>query len=55
MMNDEFFATFLFIFNFMIGQMISVIRLKLGDIGVLFNGGYDFLSGRCVTTKHEKR
>ena len=55
MMNDEFFATFLSIFNFMIGQMISIIRLKFGDHGVLFNGRYEFLSGRCITTIHEKR
>ena len=55
MINDEFLARFLFLFNFMIGQIISVVRLKIEDFEILFNEEYEFLSGLCYTTKDEKR
>ena len=55
MINDEFLARFLFLFNFMIGQIISVVRLKIEDFEILFNEEYEFLSGLCYTAKDEKR
>ena len=49
MVNDEFFATFLNIFNVMIGQMISIVRLFSGDF--FFHKGFQIFSGYCTNVK----
>ena len=49
MVNDEFFATFLNLFNFMIGQMISIVRFFIGDFFV--HNGYQMFSGYCTNVK----
>ena len=52
MMNDEFFSTFLNLFNFMIGQMFSVIRFFTGDF--VHHNGYPIYSGYCPNIKEER-
>ena len=52
MVNDEFLATFLNLFNTMIGQIISIVRLNIG--GFLYHQEYEFLSGNCIIPIYEK-
>ena len=52
MVNDEFLATFLNLFNIMIGQMISIVRLNIGEF--LYYEEFKFLSGNCIIPKYEK-
>ena len=52
MVNDEFLATFLNLFNTMIGQMISIVRLNIGEF--LYHQEYEFLSGNCIIPIYEK-
>ena len=49
MVNDEFFATFLNLFNLMIGQMISIIRFFMGNF--FFHKGFQIYSGYCTNVK----
>ena len=49
MINDEFFATFLNIFNLMIGQMISIIRFFIGNF--FFHKGFQIYSGYCTNVR----
>ena len=51
MMNDEFFSTFLNLFNFMIGQMFSVIRFFTGDF--VYHNGYPIYTGYCSNIKEK--
>ena len=44
MMNDELLSTFFMLFNFMIGQIITVIRFYIG-FNKLFHKEYEFVSG----------
>ena len=53
MMNDEFFATFLILFNMMIIQMFSIIRLKNDELEVRFE--YKFISGICYNINEDTR
>ena len=46
MVNDEFFATFLNIFNVMISQMLSIVRFFIGDF--FPHRGYQIFSGFCT-------
>ena len=48
MVNDEFLATFLNLFNTMIGQMISIVRLNIGEF--LYHQGPDHVQ---VFWKHK--
>ena len=50
-MNDEFFSTFLNLFNFMIGQMFSVIRFFTGDF--VYHNGYPIYAGYCSNIKEK--
>ena len=52
MVNDEFFATFLNIFNFMMGQIISLVRFFIGDF--FYHDGFQMFSGYCTNPKIEK-
>ena len=52
MVNDEFFSTFLNIFNIMMGQMFSIIRFFTGDF--YYHNGYPIYSGYCAKTKEER-
>ena len=52
MVNDEFLATFLNLYNTMIGQMISIVRLNIGEF--LYQPEYKFLSGNCIIPEYEK-
>ena len=52
-MNDEFFARFLNLFNVMVIQMFSIIRLKNDELEVRFE--YKFISGICYDTKVDTR
>ena len=52
MVNDEFFATFLNLFNFMIGQVISIVRFFIGDF--FYHDGFQMFSGYCTNPKIEK-
>ena len=52
MVNDEFLATFLNLYNTMIGQMISIVRLNIGEF--LYQKEYKFLSGNCIIPENEK-
>ena len=47
MVNDEFFSTFLNIFNIMMGQMFTIIRFFIGEF-VTSHNGYPIYSGYCV-------
>ena len=49
MINDEFFATFLNIFNVMIGQIISIVRFFIGDF--FYHKGFQIFSGYCTNVK----
>ena len=49
MVNDEFFARFLNLFNLMIGQMISFVRLFTGNF--IFHNGFQIFSGHCTNVK----
>ena len=49
MLNDEFFATFLNIFNFMMGQILSLGRFFIGDF--FFQEGFKMFSGYCTNPK----
>ena len=52
MVNDEFFSTFLNRFNFMMGQMFSIVRFFTGDF--YYHNGYQIYSGYCAKTKEER-
>ena len=52
MVNDEFFSTFLNRFNFMMGQMFSIVRFFTGDF--YYHNGYPIYSGYCAKTKEER-
>ena len=45
MINDELLAAFFMFFNFMIGQIITVIRYYIG-FNILFYKEYEFISGQ---------
>ena len=49
MVNDEFLATFMNIFNVMISQMISIVRFYLGNF--FLHKGFQFFSGYCINVK----
>ena len=51
MMNDEFFATFLNIYNLMVGQILSIARFYIG--GFFHHSGYQIFSGFCTNFKHD--
>ena len=53
MVNDEFIARFLNLFNVMIIQMFSIIRLKNNELEVRFE--YKFISGICYNTNVDTR
>ena len=52
MVNDELFATFLNIFNFMMGQILSFVRFFIGDF--FYHDGFQMFSGYCTNPKIEK-
>ena len=52
MVNDEFFATFLNIFNVMIGQMISFVRFFHGNF--FYHRGFQIFSGYCTNVKGDQ-
>ena len=49
MVNDEFFATFLNIYNLMIGQIVAIVRFYIGDF--FLHNGYQVFSGYCTNVK----
>ena len=49
MVNDEFFATFLNIFNLMIGQIVCIICFYIKDFSL--HNGYQMFSGYCTNVK----
>ena len=49
MVNDEFFATFLNIYNLMIGQIVSIVSFYIGDF--FLHNGYEMFSGYCTNVK----
>ena len=49
MVNDEFFATFLNIYNLMIGQIICIICFYIGNFSL--HNGYQMFSGYCTNVK----
>ena len=49
MVNDQFFATFLNIFNVMISQMISIVCFFIGDF--FYHKGFQIFSGYCTNVK----
>ena len=52
MVNDEFFSTFLNLFNIMMGQMFSIIRFFTGDF--VNHNGYPIYSGYCAKITKER-
>ena len=52
MVNDEFFATFLNIFNLMIGQIVCIICFYIKDFSL--HNGYQMFSGYCINVKDGK-
>ena len=52
MVNDEFFATFLNIFNLMIGQIICIVCFYIGNFSL--HNGYQMFSGYCTQSKNKK-
>ena len=52
LVNDEFFSTFLNLFNIMMGQMLSVIRFFTGDF--VYHNGYPIYSGYCAKIMEER-
>ena len=51
MINDDFLATFFFLFNLMISQIISLIRLMNGDF--YKRDAFGILSGIDIETEKE--
>ena len=49
MVNDEFFATFLNIYNLMFGQIVSIVSFYIGDF--FLHNGYEMFSGYCTNVK----
>ena len=49
MVNDEFFATFLNIFNLMIGQIVCIVCFYIKDFSL--HNGYQMFSGYCTNVK----
>ena len=49
MVNDEFFATFLNIYNLMVGQIICIICFYIGNFSL--HNGYQMFSGYCTNVK----
>ena len=52
MVNDEFFGTFLNIFNVMICQMLSIVRLLIGNF--FLHRGFQLFSGYCTNVKSDQ-
>ena len=52
MVNDEFFGTFLNIFNVMICQMLSIVRLFIGNF--FLHRGFQLFSGYCTNVKSDQ-
>ena len=49
MVNDEFFDTFLNIFNLMIGQIVCIVCFYIKDFSL--HNGYQMFSGYCTNVK----
>ena len=52
MVNDEFFATFLNIFNLIFGQCICIVCFYIGNFSL--HNGYQIFSGYCTYIKEKK-